>query len=197
MEKFPDKYFVIDFENSGGNLEKGHKITGVGVVIVEKKNGSYQITKEYSTYINPERPIPYFIENLLGISSDELNSDKYPYIEEVFDELEKLYNYDKIFVAHCISVDYNMFNYHYKKKYGFDFECYGIDTHKLAKNLLGYKKCSIGDLYINYNISESRHHQPDFDAKISAFILIEALNKFEKSNRILKDFIVKYPKKNG
>lgn len=194
MQNIPDKYYVIDFENTGGTLDKGHKITAVGVVIVEKNNEQYKITDRYSTFVNPERAIEPFVEKLIGIRTEEVNSDKYPVIDKVFDKLELLFNNDKVFVAHCISVDFDMFNFLYKRKHGTPCKCLGIDTHKLAKKLLGYKKCSIGNLYEHYNYYNGKHHQPDFDAEVASLVLIESLNKIHNESLNLNDYLIKLPK---
>ena len=191
----PEKFFVIDFENTGGGLDRGHKVTAVGLVIVEKVNGEYEITQRYSTFVNPERRIEPFIERLIGIKTREVNSDKYPKIDKVFDELLNIFGSDKIFVAHCLGVDYGMFNYLYKQKFGEELKCYGMDTHKLSRKLLGNKKNSIGNLYVNY-FEKSRHHQPDFDAEVAGEVLKESLQKIENENLDLKEFIIPLPKNN-
>lgn len=190
----PEKYFVIDFENTGGSINKGHKVTGVGVVVVEKINDEYKITKRFTTLVNPERSISPFVEKLVGIKSSEVNSDKYPKIEPVFDKLLNMFGNDKIFVAHGIGVDFKMFNYLYEQKFGNELKCLGLDTHKLAKKLLGCSKNSIGNLFNRYNFTNSRHHQPDFDAEVASCILIESLNKIDNENLDINNFIINLPK---
>jgi ATP-dependent DNA helicase DinG len=193
--KIPEKYFVIDFENTGGKLEKGHKITAVGIVIVEKVREQFIITKKFSKFIDPERSIDPFVERLIGITNRKFAKGNYPLIDEVFSELEELFGNDKVFVAHGMHVDYGMYNFIYKEKYGKDLKCIGIDTHKIAKNLLGYPKCSIGVLYENYDIQGGKHHEPDFDAEVSANILIEGLNKIQSKNLDIGDYLIPLPKK--
>lgn len=193
--KIPEKYFVIDFENTGGKLEKGHKITAVGLVIVEKRKRKYVITERFSKFIDPERSIDPFVEKLVGITNEKFEKGNYPLIDEVFETLEKYFGKDKVFVSHGVNVDYNMYNFLYNEKYGKDLVCMCMDTHKLAKKLLCYPKCSIGNLYVNYDIKSGKHHEPDFDAEVSANILIESLVKIEKEKIDISEYLIQLPKK--
>jgi DNA polymerase-3 subunit epsilon len=58
-------YAIIDIETTGGS-SRIEKITEIAIFL---HDGS-QITGEYSTLINPERNIPYFITNLTGITNE-------------------------------------------------------------------------------------------------------------------------------
>lgn len=194
MNNVEKKYFVIDFENTGGSLERGHKVTAVGLVLVEKKSDKYEITDKYSTLVNPEKTINPFVEKLIGIKSKDVNSTKYPKIDEVFEKLLTYFDENTVFTAHCLGVDYNMFNYLYKQKYGKELNCLGIDTHKLARYLLGYEKCSIGRLYTNYNFTTNRLHQPDFDAEVAANVLLESLTKTNTEKNSIDKYYIQLPK---
>ncbi len=183
-----NKYFVIDFENTGGSLWKGHKITGVGVCIVEPDNPIFKITYKYSTLVNPEREISTFIENLIGIKADEVNTEKYPKIDDVFKKLETLQKKNLIFTAHAVRVDYNMYNYLYFQKYNQHLNTICMDTHKLAKKILNIKKANIAHVSELFNINTGMHHQPDFDAYVAAVILIRSLEELKQNSKLLEDF---------
>ena len=56
-------YAIIDIETTGGQPSQD-AITEIAIVL----HDGQQITDQYSTLINPERPIPFFITQLTGIS---------------------------------------------------------------------------------------------------------------------------------
>ena len=60
-----DTYVVFDIETTGFS-PLVNKIIEIGAVKVEKGN----ITERFSTFVNPEVPIPFHIENLTGIKDD-------------------------------------------------------------------------------------------------------------------------------
>ncbi|MBU1075861.1 MAG: hypothetical protein KKH98_01120 [Spirochaetes bacterium] len=185
---FNNEYFVIDFENTGGSLDKGHKITGVGVCIVQPQKNKFQVSQKFSTLVNPEREISTFIENLIGIKSDEVNNSNYPKIDEVFNTLEGLYGNTRIFAAHAVKVDYTMYDYLYFQKYKTHLKAVALDTLKLAKKILEIKKANIGRVAELFNINSGSHHQPDFDAYVASVILMESLAQLKKNHKLLDDF---------
>ena len=58
-------YAVIDIETTGGSA-RHERITEIAVYI---HDGS-QVIEEYSTLVNPERNIPYFITSMTGITNE-------------------------------------------------------------------------------------------------------------------------------
>ncbi|MDD5066841.1 MAG: exonuclease domain-containing protein [bacterium] len=181
-------YFVVDFENTGGNLSDGHKITAVGLCIVQPRGEKMKITKKFSTLINPEREIPEFIEKLIGIKTSQVNNPRYPKVEKIFEKLEKMFNYDKIFVAHGTKFDYNMYNHLYLQKYRKNLHCVHVDTCKLAKKLFDINKANIGNMAELFELDFGRHHQPDFDAYVASQILIKSLRLLRRKPELLSDF---------
>lgn len=181
------KYFVVDFENTGGSLWKGHKITGIGVCVVEPYQGKFKVIQKFSTLVNPEREISQFIENLIGIKTVEVNSDKYPTIDKVFSKLEKM-SFNRIFTAHAVKADYNMFDYLYFQKYSKHYKVNGLDTLKLAKRILGIKKANIKHVSELFEINTGQHHEPDFDAYVAAVILMKSLKLLRKDPSLFEEF---------
>src|SRR4029077_5806927 len=57
-------YVVVDVESTGVRAIDGDRITEVAVV--EVKNGASRVV--FDSLVNPERPIPYAISTLTGIS---------------------------------------------------------------------------------------------------------------------------------
>ena len=58
-------YTIIDIETTGNGI-KGNKITEISIF----KYDGYEIIDEYTSLVNPECEIPYFITGLTGIDND-------------------------------------------------------------------------------------------------------------------------------
>lgn len=58
-------YAVVDIETTGGSARL-ERITEIAVYI----HDGTRIVEEYSTLVNPERSIPYFITSLTGITNE-------------------------------------------------------------------------------------------------------------------------------
>ncbi|MCK4648372.1 hypothetical protein KAT51_02495 [bacterium] len=194
--EIPQRFFVIDFENTGGSLFRGHKVTAVGVCIVEKVEDKYQITERYTTLVNPERPITPFVVKLVKITDEMVTRPEVPKIEEIFPILEKMFSKDEtVFVAHCVGVDYNMFSYLWMEKYKEPFTCLAVDTRQLARYYLGFKKSGIGSLSAHYGLDPAKHHDPSHDAEVAARILIQSLTRMETKGTSIASFIQQRPQK--
>lgn len=143
-------YAITDIETTGGSAAND-KITEIAIVIHDGK----KVVKEYSTLINPEKPIPYFITNLTGIN-DEMVANS-PRFFEVAKEIIQL-TQGMIFVAHNVNFDYNFIRAEFKHL-GFDFKLDKLCTVRLSRKLLpGHPSYSLGKLCAHYNILiEGRH----------------------------------------
>ena len=73
-------YAIVDIETTGGYAAH-HRITEIAIY----HHDGIQMTKSFSTLINPGRNIPYYITGLTGIST-EMVLDA-PNFEEIADEL--------------------------------------------------------------------------------------------------------------
>ncbi|PAQ15839.1 hypothetical protein CD798_04610 [Bacillaceae bacterium SAOS 7] len=63
------RFVVTDLETTGHAAKSGDRMIQASFVIIENN----QIIDQYTTFINPERSIPVFIEELTGID-DEMDS---------------------------------------------------------------------------------------------------------------------------
>src|SRR5271155_2993162 len=80
----PDDLVFVDLETTGGNAAL-HRITEVGILRV--KNG--ELIDEWSSLVNPECPIPSYIEAVTGISN-EMVADAPRFADIAASVLEKL-----------------------------------------------------------------------------------------------------------
>lgn len=127
--EYSDTYCVFDLETTG--FKAGNdKITEIAVAKV--KNG--EIIDEFTTFVNPERPIPKHVQELTHITDDMVKDA--PKIEEV---LIKFLDFTKgsILVAHNSSFDLSFIT-HFAKEFKLEVNNKAIDTLCIAKELYDY-----------------------------------------------------------
>lgn len=93
----PNRLAFIDLETTGANPVRD-RITEIGIVMVEGDQVS-----TWSTLVNPERPIPAFIQQLTGINN-EMVADA-PTFAQVTKELAGRLS-GSLFIAHNPRFDY-------------------------------------------------------------------------------------------
>jgi exonuclease, DNA polymerase III, epsilon subunit family len=106
-------YAIVDIETTGGS-HKHEKITEIAVYVHDGK----RVVKEFTSLINPERNIPYFITGLTGITNEMVAEA--PKFYEVAKQLVEITE-DCIFVAHNVNFDYHFVREEFARL-GYDFE---------------------------------------------------------------------------
>jgi len=120
-------YAIVDIEATGGNHLKG-KIIEIAIYIFDGK----KIIDEYSTLINPETKIDWYVTKLTKITNEMVKDA--PKFYEVAQRISLLVK-DKIFVAHDVSFDYRFLKAELQKA-GFDINEPQVCTVKLSKKHL-------------------------------------------------------------
>ena len=92
------RYAVVDIETTGSVNQQG-KIIEIAIIITDGST----VLSEFSSLLNPERAIPYFITKLTGITNDMVQGA--PKFAEVAKKIVEL-TQNCIFVAHNVSFDY-------------------------------------------------------------------------------------------
>ncbi|WP_108671153.1 ATP-dependent DNA helicase DinG [Peribacillus acanthi] len=161
------RYVVVDLETTGNSPKKGDRIIQFAGVVIE--DGI--ITDQFSTYINPGRPISIFIEELTGIN-DSMVIDS-PTFEEVAPKIISLLQ-DSCFVAHNVLFDLS-FLQDELTRCGFEgFYGSTIDTVELARIMRptadSYKLSSLAE---KEGLNHDRPHQADSDALVTAQLFIK------------------------
>jgi DNA polymerase III subunit epsilon len=161
-------YAIIDIETTGGNHTTG-KITEIAIYV---HNGN-KVVETFSTLINPEIPIPRFIENFTGITNEMVKNA--PRFFEVAKKIVEITN-DKIFVAHNVMFDYSFIKHEFQCL-GYEYNRKKLCTVKLSRKLLpGYKSYSLGKITKDLNINIKNRHRAagDAEATVKLFeILLE------------------------
>ena len=124
MKDIPQKFSLIDIETTG-SFKKGQKIIEIAIINIDGD----EITDEYTTLINPEIRIPYFITTLTGITNEDVeNAPKFYEIAKKIVEMTK----DRIFVAHNVFFDFNFIKHEFSEL-GFSFSRDKLCTVQLAR----------------------------------------------------------------
>lgn len=172
-------YVVFDVETTGLNA-KSERLTEIGAVKYE--NG--KIGERFSTFVNPQKPIPAKIVELTGIT-DEMVKDAPTEDIAVKNFLEFCGN--SVLVAHNAKFDITFIKTACERC-GFNFNPVYIDTVVMARKLLpDAKNSKLDTVAKNLNLRNFNHHRAIDDASILAEIfdrLLEKLNGITKCNKI-------------
>lgn len=149
-------YAIIDIETTGGSA-RIEKITEIAIY----QHDGTKITGEYTTLVNPERNIPYFITNLTGITNEMVEDA--PRFYEIARQIVELTE-GRTFVAHNARFDYSFIREEFKSL-GFNYKRSLLDTVALSRKLLpGHKSYSLGNICKDLRISINGRHRASGDA---------------------------------
>ena len=160
-----DTFVVFDIETTGFSSVKD-KIIEIGAVKVE--NG--KIVSRYSTFVNPEVPIPFEITKLTSIT-DAMVIDA-PKIENVLPEFME-YVGDAVLVAHNAGFDVGFIEENCKRL-GIERKLTSVDTVALARVLLPtLSRYKLNVVAKALGISLENHHRAVDDAGATAEIFVK------------------------
>lgn len=160
-----DTFVVFDIETTGFSSVKD-KIIEIGAVKVEKG----KIISRYSTFVNPEVPIPFEITKLTSIT-DAMVIDA-PKIENVLPEFME-YVGDAVLVAHNAGFDVGFIEENCKRL-GIERKLTSVDTVALARVLLPtLSRYKLNVVAKALGISLENHHRAVDDAGATAEIFVK------------------------
>ena len=100
-------YTIIDIETTGNGI-KGNKITEIAIF---KYDGN-EIVDEFTSLVDPQCPIPYFITALTGIDDEMVKgAPTFPEIAETVLEMTQ----NCICVAHSVNFDYGVIKEEFRR----------------------------------------------------------------------------------
>ncbi len=172
-------FIIIDIETTGSSSKYG-KITEIALY----QHNGVEITNSFTTLINPEIDIPYFITRLTGIDNETVkNAPKFYEVAKKIVELTE----NRIFVAHNVYFDYSFVKEEYKRL-GYEFNRKTLCTVQLSRKLLpGFSSYSLGKLCSDLGIEINGRHRADGDAlaTVKLFeILLERNRRMGNPNTI-------------
>ncbi|MEX0289655.1 MAG: exonuclease domain-containing protein [Flavobacteriaceae bacterium] len=173
-------YCIVDIETTGNGI-KGNKITEISIF----KFDGEMIIEEYTSLVNPECDIPYFITGLTGIDNHLVRNA--PTFKEITTEIEAITK-GCIFVAHSVNFDYNVIRNEFQDL-GLDFSRKKLCTVRLSRRLFpGYHSYSLGKLCSALNIPLKDRHRARGDAHATV-LLFKKLIGLDGSEAVFKSFL--------
>ena len=165
-------YSVVDIETTG-NGYKGQKITEISIFIFDGE----KIIDEFTSLVNPEQKIPYFITNLTGITEAMVRTaPKFYEIAKKVAEITK----DTVFVAHNVNFDYNIIRDEFKSL-GFDFKRKKLCTVRLSRKIIpGLASYSLGNICSAEDIEIAARHRAKGDAEATVELFKRLIKRDQK-----------------
>ena len=167
------EFVVFDLETTGAKAPPC-RITEIGAYRV--KGG--KVTGEFHRLVNPEMPIPPFIQGLTGIS-DAMVRDA-PKFREVVEDFLAFIG-DSVLVAHNAHFDMHFLNHEIGKIYedyrvGNPSLCTVQLSRKLLPNMENHK---LKTLAAHFSVALINHHRATDDARATAGVFVNLLEDLQ------------------
>ena len=165
-------YCVLDLETTGFSpvLEK---ITEIGIMKVQDG----KVIDKFSTFVNPQKPIPPRVVEVTNITDDMVRNAET--IDAVFPMMMEFIK-GSVLVAHNADFDIGFLK-HNAKVLGYEFDFTYLDTLTLAKELFpDYKTYKLGRIAKNLGIKVEVAHRAldDVDTTVKVFnIMVDMLKE--------------------
>ncbi len=173
-------YTIIDIETTGNGI-KGNRITEIAIF----KYDGFEVVEEFTSLVNPECEIPYFITGLTGIDNETVRDA--PKWHEIAAKVLEI-TADTIFVAHSVNFDYNVIKNEFKSL-GLDFRRKKLCTVRLSRRLIpGYRSYSLGKLCSALEIPLTDRHRARGDAHATVLLFRKLLGT-EGAEQVFKTFL--------
>jgi len=164
-------YAIVDIETTGGS-SRIEKITEIAIF----QHDGEKITGEFTTLVNPERNIPYFITSLTGITNEMVeNAPRFFEVAKTIIDLTE----GRTLVAHNASFDYSFIRQEFKSL-GYNYKRSLLDTVTLGRKLIpGHRSYSLGNICNDLDITITGRHRAAGDAlaTVKLFEILMAKDK--------------------
>ncbi|MBQ2100678.1 MAG: PolC-type DNA polymerase III [Lachnospiraceae bacterium] len=167
-------FVVFDIETTGFSPVT-NKIIEIGAV---KVSGG-EIVDRFSTFVNPQVPIPFEIQNLTSIQ-DEMVMDA-PLIEEILPQFLEFCD-GAVMVAHNANFDMSFIMENCRRQ-GFSDDFTFVDTMQISRALLtDQAKHTLDAVCKTLGISLENHHRAVDDAEATAHIFVKFIKMLAEEN---------------
>ncbi len=169
-----ETFVVFDIETTGFSPVT-NRIIEIGAVKVK----AGEIVERFSTFVNPEVPIPFEIEKLTGINDSMVMEAQT--IETVLAEFLAFVG-DAVLVAHNAGFDVGFIQENAKRQ-GIATDFTYVDTVGAARTLLtGQAKYTLDAVAKTLGISLENHHRAVDDAECTAQIFVKFIAMLKKDD---------------
>ena len=170
-------FAIVDIETTGGTA-RFDRITEIGIVL----HDGQQVVEQWTSLINPECEIPYFITRLTGITN-EMVADA-PKFYEVAQKILRLTE-GAVFVAHNVRFDYDFVRREFEQL-GYTYTRKQLCTVRLTRQAFpGLPSYSLGNLIKHFKIRVADRHRALADAAATADIFGRICQIYEQQGRDL------------
>ncbi len=183
-------YVCIDFETTGLDVDKDEAIQ----LAIVKFDWSWNIIKQFCSYINPEIQIKEMAGFITGIKYEDLENA--PKIQEMETEIKSFFDENTIVIWHNVNFDLS-----FLKKYFSDIKYYdAIDTFMLAQNLAHFAPSYALEVLIQHlkdKINVKLNIENEKDSKLqnhdALFDVFNTITLFLYFIGYILELIAKYP----
>lgn len=158
-------YAIVDLETTGHSSKQGDRIIQIAIVFMK----DWQVQKTFTSFVNPQKKIPFFIQDLTHIRDEDVKNEQ-PFEAIAHDIYEMLQ--DCIFVAHNIDFDLPFLQEEFKRCGLPKWFGKSMDTVELAKIIYptaySYK---LSEIALELEIGLENAHRADDDALATALLL--------------------------
>jgi len=171
------EYSVFDFETTGTSADSD-KVIEIGIVKIKKG----KIVDTFSSFINPGRPVPFYITQITGITTTDVQDA--PYFEEVYPQIKEFIG-DSILTAHHLNFDHSFLK-HECLNQGLEIpENNAICTLRLARRMYPqFPSKSLGNLVKQLKIRHRDVHRGLGDATATAKVLLRMFKTLREEHDI-------------
>lgn len=167
-------FVVFDLETTGAKAPPC-RITEIGAYRVK----SGKVTEEFHRLVNPEMPIPPFIQGLTGISDAMVRNA--PKFREVVEDLLDFIG-DSVLVAHNARFDMHFLNHEIGKVYedyrmGNPSLCTVQLSRKLLPDIENHKLKTLAEYF---SVALINHHRATDDARATAGVFVNLLEDLKE-----------------
>ncbi|MFW6201698.1 MAG: PolC-type DNA polymerase III [Gemmatimonadota bacterium] len=170
------EYVVVDVETTGGTPRYGHRVTELAAVRVDLEG---RVREEFSTLIDPGRPIPAFITRLTGI--DDAMVRGAPPFATVAGRVRELLD-GRVFVAHNASFDWRFVRAEFERAEGRPpaEHVRRLCTVRLARRLVPEAgRRSLDALSAHFGIENDARHRALGDARATVELFARLVERLD------------------
>lgn len=183
------EFVVVDVETTGTGAIRGDRVTEVAAVHV--KDGV--VTPVFSSLVNPQRPIPWFITDLTGISDAMVHGA--PTFPDIAGELAA-HLAGRVFVAHNAAFDWGFLDAEFSRVASGAFDRLvpsRLCTVRLARRLLRHlPRRNLDAVCAHYGIGNDGRHRAAGDARATARVLVKLLSDADRAGLWSLESLTRY-----